>query len=142
MFIDNFWYDAQFKRTIGHVVHGGADLGECLILCDKLNEADFDTWYQVWFDLANKNVQLATQYEALNQSQNAYGAYLRASNYFRTSFFFLDKTPFDERIRNAYDNSVSCFLKALSQSELRFEAIRIPFENIELPGYLFGSMKK
>jgi predicted alpha/beta-fold hydrolase len=137
VFLNNPWYEAQFLRTIGHAVNGGADLGECLNLCESLNHASFDLWYDLWFSLAEKNYLLADDYSKLNLNQSAYNAYLRASNYYRTSYFFLDENPFDERIVKAYRKCAAAFEFALQHGDKRHEKIVVPYEDIHLSGYLF-----
>lgn len=133
----NPWFNAQFERTIGHSTAGGADLGECFSLKEALAGDDFDAWYLAWYELAGKLERQAEKHAANGEDFSAYSAYLRASNYFRSSFFFLDEQPTDPRIEQAYELARTCFQKALQHSEFVFEPLRIPFAGTHLPAYLF-----
>lgn len=137
-FVNNSWFDAQFQRTLGHASMGGADLGECFSLLPLIkNSTDFNVWYQAWFGLAETLASQAQAYAALEQNYSAYCAYLRASNYYRTSYFFLDENPADKRILTAYDLSVKTFELALKNSSYNYQIISIPFQDTHFPGFLF-----
>lgn len=131
------WFNAQFERTLGHASVGGADLGECYALTKRLLQRDFVVWYEAWYALGEKLERQAYQYALSGQHHSAHCAYLRASNYYRTSFFFLDEHPSDPRIETAYDLSGDTFKKSLANSDLNYETLWVPFEDTVLPGYLF-----
>lgn len=131
------WFNAQMLRTIGHTPMGGADLGECYSLIDQLNEGDFNTWYTAWVNIAEKIESQANSYALKEQYFSAMSAYLRSSNYYRTSFFFLDETPDNPRIKSAYLKSKETFENAIKQANINYKKITIPFGDVSLPGYLF-----
>ncbi|MGQ3892697.1 alpha/beta hydrolase family protein [Legionella sp. CNM-4043-24] len=136
-FLSDPWFNAQFERTIGHSSMGGADLGECLSLAAQLQTVDFNAWYDTWFALGNRLTAEADVYAQGGQHVSASAAYLRASNYLRSSFFFLDENPRDPRIESAYDQSCAAFQKAMANSDYVYRPLSIPFEQSKLPGYLF-----
>lgn len=131
------WFNAQFERTIGHTSVGGADLGECFSIKRVLEASSFEGWFDAWLGLGDKLAKQAKDYEYSGQHYSAHCAYLRASNYYRTSYFFLDENPTDSRIEKAYDASCAMFKKALLNSALVYEPLMIPYEDTHLPGYLF-----
>ncbi|WP_280530335.1 S9 family peptidase [Paenibacillus lautus] len=63
--------------------------------------------------------------------------YLRASNYYRTAEFFLHGNPEDKRILETWSLSRSTFRQALSLLDHHWEIVSIPYEDTELPGYLY-----
>lgn len=136
-YLANMWFNAQFERTLGHTSVGGADLGECFSLIKELNKDDFQIWFQAWYGLGTTLESQAQSYASSGDHYSAYCAYLRASNYFRSSFFFLDENPSDSRIEKAYDQSSQAFTNALMNSDIAYQSLMIPFEDFFLPGYLF-----
>ena len=38
-------FSFQLLRTIGHTIHGGADIGECLATAVRITDGDFESWY-------------------------------------------------------------------------------------------------
>lgn len=130
-------FNAQFMRSIGYGVFKGAELGECLALIQKIKADDFKIWHDLWLELAQETVNLAQDYETNDHRQSAFQAYLRASNYFRSAFCFLDETPGDPKLHHAYQHSKTSFRKALDCSDIQYIALEIPYENTFMPAYLY-----
>jgi alpha-beta hydrolase superfamily lysophospholipase len=70
---------------------------------------------------------------------SATAAFLKASNYFRTSYVFLMGPNPDRRLLDAYRQQRRAFEKALAARPGSGQAIAIPFENDALHGYFFSS---
>ncbi len=115
----------QIARTMGYAVYHGAELDECLHLSQSVN---FSNWFEKWSHLADKSYQSASSLlDPIGQKE----AFLRASNYFRTAFVFLeDKDP---RTRKMWKKSKEAFEKAFPS----LKRVGIPFEEIALPAYYF-----
>ncbi len=64
-------------------------------------------------------------------------SYLRASNYFRTSYIFLLRAPLDARVTRAFDSPAEAFQKAVALFSPAVEVIEIPYEGGSLPGYFY-----
>lgn len=64
-------------------------------------------------------------------------AYLRACNYYRSSYLFLFGTPVDRRLIEAFDREVEAFSKAAALFEPPVEPVEIPYEGTTLPGYFY-----
>jgi alpha-beta hydrolase superfamily lysophospholipase len=129
-------YDAQLLRAVGHAGHQGAEIGECLATVATVRELDADGWYDAWMKTARRVHALADESLAAGQTVSARGAYLRASNYFRTAYVFIFKKPIDERLRRAYDGQSETFRRAAALFRPAFEFVDIPYEGGALPAYL------
>lgn len=130
---------AQFRRTLGYTAAGGAELSECLSIVKQLENADSGQWYQVWTSLGDR---LRNSADEDFQKGNLFSSgekLLRASNYYRTAYFFLEENANDDRIITALKLSKSAFYHALQRMNIRHIHLQIPFEDYTLPGYLFLS---
>src|SRR5690606_33981130 len=65
-----------------------------------------------------------------------HSGYLAASNYARTALFFADDSEY-ENIKKALSFSKHAFQTALKHSRIKYKAIRIPFDDITLPGFIY-----
>lgn len=132
-------YNAQLLRTLGHTAYGGAEIGECFAIAGKIEPGNKESWYEQWISFADKNYKLGTFLTQEKLHNDAKSAFLRASNYYRTAFFFLEDQPDDQRIEYALQKSVMCFHKAIKYFDSPVETIAIPFKDSSLPGYLYLS---
>ncbi|MBS4168408.1 alpha/beta fold hydrolase [Parachlamydia sp. AcF125] len=129
--------NAQLLRTISYTYCEGADIGECLSTAEHIKESEWDSWYENWLQTAQRIEQSAETSKAAGNLISARQAYLRASNYYRTAFFFLHGQPVDPRLVQAYQSHIETFAKAAELFSHPVEAVRIPFENTSLPGYFY-----
>ncbi|MBP0685889.1 hypothetical protein J8J21_22855, partial [Mycobacterium tuberculosis] len=53
-FFKDEMFDAQFLRAMGLAYYGGADIGECLALADRIPDRDAERWYAEWTALAER----------------------------------------------------------------------------------------
>jgi len=129
-------YDAQLLRAVSHAGHQGAEIGECLATVATVRELDADGWYDAWMRTARRVHALADESLAAGQTVSARGAYLRASNYYRTAYVFILKRPLDARLTAAYDGQSETFRKAATLFRPAFELVSIPYESGALPAYV------
>lgn len=130
-------FDGQLLRALTYVPSGGADLGECLTTAARIKEGDFDSWYQEWSALGDRKVAEGEQALQEGHSISARNAFLRASNYYRASMFFLCGAPVDPRVIDAYDKHVDTFKKAAELLPWYAEEVQIPYKGTYLPGYFY-----
>ncbi|MBS0287540.1 MAG: alpha/beta fold hydrolase [Proteobacteria bacterium] len=128
-------FSFQLLHAISYTPYGGADIGECLAIANKIKEGDFESWYENWDIAATRLQNYANEAFEKKQFYSARNAYLRASNYHRTSGFFLNENTDDFRFMAAWKKSCDLFTKAMSLYSYNFEIINIPFEEGTLPGY-------
>jgi len=129
-------FSALLLRTIADTYYKGADIGECLSTAYRIKEGDFESWYEEWIKTAKRVHSYANDSETKGHMISAKEAYLRATNYYRTSAFFLVDSK-DERLSSTTDLSKECFKKAISLFSFVVEPVEIPYEGILLPGYFY-----
>jgi dienelactone hydrolase len=78
---------------------------------------------------------IAESCAAAGHSVSAREAYLRASNYYRTSYLPLFGAPVDVRLVEAFDREAKAFARTAARMGPAVEAVEIPYEGTSLPGY-------
>jgi pimeloyl-ACP methyl ester carboxylesterase len=134
---DDPFFDGQLLRALGYVYYGGADIGECLTTAQRITQGDADSWYTQWYRLAERVYAGAEGSLAAGHPVSAREAYLRSSNYFRTSYVILFGSPVDPRLVEAFNQQTEAFRKAAQLFSPAVEPIVIPYEETMLPGYFY-----
>lgn len=129
-----FWFETV--RAFGAAEYGGAQFGEVLATSARIKSGDYDSWYDAWNAIADRVAQEAAAQLSRGHRISARDGYLRASNYYRTSEFFLHEHPEDPRIARAYQRTVECYKICAGLFEPPIAAVEIPYESTTLPGYL------
>jgi len=134
---DKSMSDDWTHRALAHAVYGGADFGECMTTSRRIAEGDGDSWYQEWIGTAERVSTIAEASEAEGHRVSAREAYLRASNYYRTSYPFFYGAPVDPRLIEAFDKETAAFRRAAALFDPPVEPVEIPYEGTTLPGYFY-----
>jgi len=137
LIFDDQTFSFELLRTMGYAAFGGADIGECLTTAYRIEEGNFESWYEEWLKTAIRVHLEAEESSKQGNKTSAREFYLRASNYYRTAEFFLHGNPEDKRILETWSLSRSTFRQALSLLDHHWEIVSIPYEDTELPGYLY-----
>jgi pimeloyl-ACP methyl ester carboxylesterase len=137
IFFKNPVFDGQLLRALNHVYYGGADVGECISTAARIRAGDDSQWYEEWTATAERIYAIAEESCRNGHRQSACEAYLRASNYFRTSSIFLMRAPVDPKLTRAFGRQQESFRKAAGLFALPPEQIEIPYEGGHLSAYLF-----
>lgn len=130
-------FSFELLRTMGYAAFGGADVGECLSTAYRIEEGNFESWYEEWLKTAVRVHREGDESSKQGNTSSARDFYLRASNYYRTAEFFLHGHPEDKRIMETWSLSRSTFRQALPLLDHHWEIVAIPYEDTELPGYLY-----
>jgi len=128
-------YSYQSLRAIAGAAVGTADIAECLMTVQKIQEGNDESWYTHWHFLAQKVENEAIQSKNAGHELSAAAEFSRASNYYRTAEFFLHSKPGDPRIFTTWSKSRECCLEAIKNFKSPVTEVRIPFEKTTLPGY-------
>lgn len=128
-------FEDQAARTLMHALHGGADFGECITTMSRVAPGDADAWHREWTATADRVAALGDDAFARGHRTSAAEAWLRASNYYRTSYIFLYGNPVSAALASAFDREAAAFAKAAAAMEPPIAAVEIPFEGTTLPGY-------
>ncbi|WP_199254599.1 alpha/beta hydrolase family protein [Mycolicibacterium mengxianglii] len=128
-------FSFETLRAVGYTAYGGADIGEVITTAERITPGDWESWYREWRALADRIADIADKCTADGHSVSAAGAYLRASNYYRTAEFFLRDDPRnDPRVADTSARAIETFRSA-AQIQGRWERVRIPYEGVLLEGY-------
>lgn len=128
-----FWFETV--RAFGNAEYGGAQFGEVLATSARIKTGDYDSWYEAWNATADRTAKEAADQLAHGHKISARDGFLRASNYYRSSEFFLHGAPKDPRIARAYRLSVDCYKHCAALYDPPIAPVEIPYEHTTLPGY-------
>jgi pimeloyl-ACP methyl ester carboxylesterase len=135
---ENESFSFETLRAAGFANYGGAELGEVLVTARAIPDGDEAAWHREWKATAQRVHQLGEQSLAKGHRVSAREAFLRASNYYRTSEFFLrDHPATDPEVALLSGLSARAFTSAVALLETPVEAVSIPYLDTSLPGYLF-----
>ena len=137
VWFDNPEFDGQLLRALGYVYDGGADIGECLVTAQQIQEGNADSWYGAWSQTADRVSAAAAASLIAGHPVSAREAYLRASNYYRTASIVLFGAPLDPRLVQNFDRQAEAFRHAARFFSPAVEPVRIPYEGTTLPGYFY-----
>jgi pimeloyl-ACP methyl ester carboxylesterase len=112
---------------------GGA-VGESFSTARRIRDKDIESWTVEWTATADRVEGFATKCLGGGHNVSAREAFLRASVYWRTGFFYLETK--DPRQFAMYQRHRSCFRQAAKLFDPPIEPVNIPYENGKtLPGY-------
>ncbi|WP_063773424.1 alpha/beta fold hydrolase [Streptomyces rubellomurinus] len=133
---ESFSFEAL--RAAGFANDGGADLGEVLSTLRDVGEGDEEAWLREWKRTAQRVHAIGTAALAAGHRVSAREALLRASNYYRTAEFYRRDDPaHDPEAKALSALSRETFATAATLMDTPVEAVRIPYQDTSLPGYLF-----
>jgi pimeloyl-ACP methyl ester carboxylesterase len=131
-------FSFETLRATGFANYGGADLGEVLVTARAIPDGDETAWHDAWKATAGRVRELGEKSLAAGHRVSAREALLRASNYYRTSEFFLREAPAtDPEVRALSELARDTFVRATELLDTPVEQVSIPYEGTTLPGYLF-----
>ncbi|MFB7668924.1 alpha/beta fold hydrolase [Kitasatospora sp. NPDC056138] len=131
-------FSFETLRAAGFANDGGADLGEILATVRNIAEGDEEAWLREWKSTAERVHATGSRALAAGHRVSAREALLRASNYYRTAEFYRRDDPADDpeaKLLSALSRET--FAAAAALMDTPVEAVRIPYEDTSLPGYLF-----
>lgn len=128
-------FNSQLLRTLGKTAVGGADIGECFATAFKIQDGDFESWYQQWQLCAQRLYDTAQQCETAGHYDSAVSAYLRSCEYYRQAEFFLRDNLADPRIMLSADHIQQSFAKAIAFLPYYVVPVEIPYYDSFLYGY-------
>lgn len=130
-------FDFQLTRHLSYSPAQMADINECLMTAQHIQNGNFESWYDQWNKTARRVHAVALQALKDGHTASAHSAFLRASNYYIASDSYLHGNPNDPRIRDASHNSIMCFTQAIALMSTRIKPVKIPYEGTTLPGYFY-----
>ncbi|MFD7836157.1 alpha/beta hydrolase family protein [Streptomyces sp. NPDC059761] len=135
---DDESFSFETLRAAGFANDGGSDLGEVLATARNIGEGDEDAWLREWKNTAQSVHAIGSRALAAGHRVSAREALLRASNYYRTAEFYRRDDPAnDPEVKLLSTLSRETFAQAATLMDAPVEAVRIPYQDTSLPGYLF-----
>ncbi|MBW2618971.1 MAG: alpha/beta fold hydrolase, partial [Deltaproteobacteria bacterium] len=95
-----------------------------------------ESWYTEWWATADRVRAIGQSCLAAGHKVSAREAFCRASMYYRSAEFFLHGDPADPRILETWHLSRDSFRQAAALMDHPVEAVKIPYEDTFLPGYV------
>jgi pimeloyl-ACP methyl ester carboxylesterase len=133
LFQSNFDYQLARGMLAGAYGDGGA-VGESYSTARRIKDKDIESWTVAWTTTADRIEGIANRCLSGGHIVSAREAFLRASVYWRTAFFYLETK--DPRQFEMYQRHRSCFRQAAKLFDPEIEPVSIPYENGKtLPGY-------
>jgi hypothetical protein len=130
-------FEFQLMRWLSQTTYSGAEIGECLSTASKIKDGDIEGWLAEWRGLAERVEQIGRDCLARGHRVSAREAFLRATTYFESSFFFAADD--DPRKLELYRRQRSAFRAAGALFDHPFEVVSIPYEGGKtLPGYFLA----
>jgi hypothetical protein len=127
-------FDFQLAAALGSADNGGAASGECFATISDIADGDLGGWYSAWAETARRVEGIAAECLAGGHEVSAGEAFLRASTYWRTAGFFLERT--DETRIPTWNKNRYCFRSGMRLAGIPAETVAVPFEHGKsLPGY-------
>jgi hypothetical protein len=105
-----FWFETL--RMFGAADYGGAQFGEVVATSQHIQAGDYDSWFNAWKATADRVAAAGEDQLKRGHRVSARDSLLLASNYYRSSEFFLHGQPKDPRIAEAYRCTVDCYKAA------------------------------
>ncbi|KAK3318104.1 Alpha/Beta hydrolase protein [Apodospora peruviana] len=135
------FFNFEFLRVLGTAPSHGCDVGECFETAAKIKANDGESWYRAWSEAARKAEAAAKEATESRDAVAARWAFLRASNYWRSSELMLRKPipEQDPRQLQTITRSIDNFKQACALLETPVDFLEIPFgeDGAHLPAYLF-----
>ena len=127
----------QLGRTFIGAYVGAADIGEALATANGVAAGDYDGWFDAWAGAAERASEAGGRLLAEGRDDLAARAYMRASEYWRQSNFFLRQDLDDKRLQTSYAAHRDAFRAAMPGMPAEVEAVSIPYDPVPMPGYIF-----
>jgi len=128
-------FDFQLVRAMCAGSYGdGGSVGECFSTARGIVDGDTESWAIAWSETAEGVEAIAVECLRGGHVVSAREAFLRASCYWRTAFFYLEHV--DPRQLEMYMRHRACFIQAAKLFEPSIEPVSIPYEHGKtLPAY-------
>ena len=134
-FSSSFMFDFELTRILGSASSGGCDVGEFKSAVGKIKKNDAESWHAAWKEQGERAERIGDEAAKAGFKVPARNAYLRASNYFRTTPYMFAND--DARVISFAERSIGNFRRAATLMDGEVVFVEIPYENgLSLPGYL------
>jgi esterase/lipase len=121
---------------------GGSATGEILRAAAVIKPGDFDSWYDEFKLLGDKLHAIASSVDSVRFPVSAREQYFRASNYYRSTTFFLHSNASDPRLAQLSEAQLTDFQKAIELLPEPGQFVELnTTHNFTVPIYFFPAPK-
>lgn len=134
----------ELLRVMSMATYEGADIGEVLVAATQIKAGDFESYYTVFHNLAERVNKSARAIDARRHPVSARTAFFRASSYYRSADFFLHGNWSDPRINETWDKQLAAFDAATALLPVPGQRINLTSagdvgDSFTIPAIFFGS---
>jgi len=126
-------FDFELLRALGQARYSGSDIAEILEAASKIEPGNFESWYQVFYNLAELVRLSVNPEESTHYPISVRDGMFRASTYYRLADFFLHGQKADSRITTLWASQTECFDLAISLLPIPGERIIVQANGFEIP---------
>ena len=134
VFVDDD-FEFQFLIALGQAYERAADVGECFAAAAAITDGNYDSWFDIFSELAERIRGEAEASDDAGHVVSAREAYLRAATYYAQATFFADGTHHPECLVPTWEHHRAAFDAFADRLDPPAEPVRIPYERTTLPGY-------
>ncbi|KAF5006798.1 hypothetical protein FDECE_6853 [Fusarium decemcellulare] len=126
---DDNSFNFDILTGLGQTVNDGADVGPVLEAAKRIVPGDWDSYTEVWFDIANRTKAEALDLELAYDPVNVRAAWFSVSNYFRRADVYNRADWDDPRINDYWDEQTAAFDRAIAALPVPAKRLQIPADN-------------
>lgn len=136
LLFQNDLHDEFGSWPLGYISSGGPEFGVIAAVAKAVGDGDDDAFYAQWVTAGDARTAAAEAALEAGHKATARTEYLRASALYATAYHPLYGAPVDPRLVAAFDKQVAALDAGLALGAFPVTPARIPFGELELPGYL------
>lgn len=125
--------DSSFQfdivNALGLAAGGGGDIAPILSAARNITPGDFNSFSQVFYELANDTKALAQDPSLAYDKVNVRDTWFSAATYFRLADFYLHGDPKDPLINILWKEQTAAFDKAMAALPVPGQRVKIPSNN-------------
>ncbi|KAL8670321.1 MAG: hypothetical protein Q9168_005138 [Polycauliona sp. 1 TL-2023] len=127
----------EFLLPLGEAIVGGADINPILAAAKNVTAGDFDSWREVFWELANQTKAQAEDPEIAYDAINVRDTWFSTATYFRRADFYQHGDPSNPLINYFWDEQTAAFDKGMAALPVPGQRVQIPADNFTVEAIWF-----
>lgn len=129
---DDEAFHFELLLPLGEAIYSGADINPILAAAKNITPGDFDSFSEVFYELANKTKLQAEDPDNAYDLVNVRDTWFSAATYFRRADFYLHGNWENPLINTLWDEQLAAFDKGLSSLPHPAHRLQIPTDNFTI----------
>ncbi|KAJ4249075.1 hypothetical protein NW762_012407 [Fusarium torreyae] len=134
-------FNFNVLANLANSPYQGSDIGEVLVAASQIKTGDFESYYQTFYDLANRVHSQAKTIDSEKHPVSARNALFRAATYYRSADAFLHGNWSDPRINSLWRQQADSFDKAIRLLPIPGERVELRADNFTVPAIFYKTDK-